>query len=222
LRFPGRFLAMHFFMPADFFPMIEVVRGEHTEDAALALAVAAVKTGRAGADCAATGGEWISDQPPSALNPPRGLSPARIGDRDGGNDRRRGQTPPGTADVHHRIARAEGFWRVSRCTRRRSVPSSRPCHIRACRIRCCKGWSPAATSASEAVEGFYDWQGRDTPRRSDGRAIACKGCSRIWRRTPSNEHQKGIGTGSDELWRSRLCRVPETSFAKSMATRVRC
>ena len=43
LRFPGRFLAMHFFMPADFFPMIEVVRGEHTEDAALALAVAAVK-----------------------------------------------------------------------------------------------------------------------------------------------------------------------------------
>ena len=43
LRFPERFLAMHFFMPADVFPMIEVVRGEHTEDAALALAVAAVK-----------------------------------------------------------------------------------------------------------------------------------------------------------------------------------
>jgi 3-hydroxybutyryl-CoA dehydrogenase len=43
LRFPERFLAMHFFMPADLFPMIEVVRGEHTEDAALALAVGAVK-----------------------------------------------------------------------------------------------------------------------------------------------------------------------------------
>jgi 3-hydroxybutyryl-CoA dehydrogenase len=43
LRFPQRFLAMHFFMPADLFPMIEVVRSEHTEDAALALAVAAVK-----------------------------------------------------------------------------------------------------------------------------------------------------------------------------------
>lgn len=46
LRFPKRFLAMHFFMPADVFPMIEVVRGEHTEDAALALAVAAVKQAR--------------------------------------------------------------------------------------------------------------------------------------------------------------------------------
>jgi 3-hydroxybutyryl-CoA dehydrogenase len=46
LRFPQRFLAMHFFMPADLFPMIEVVRGERTEDAALALAVAAVKQAR--------------------------------------------------------------------------------------------------------------------------------------------------------------------------------
>ena len=46
LRFSERFLAMHFFMPADLFPMIEVVRGEHTEDAALALAVAAVKQAR--------------------------------------------------------------------------------------------------------------------------------------------------------------------------------
>jgi len=46
LRFPERFLAMHFFMPADLFPMIEVVRGEHTEDTALALAVAAVKQAR--------------------------------------------------------------------------------------------------------------------------------------------------------------------------------
>jgi 3-hydroxybutyryl-CoA dehydrogenase len=46
LRFPEHFLAMHFFMPADLFPMIEVVRGEHTEDAALALAVAAVKQAR--------------------------------------------------------------------------------------------------------------------------------------------------------------------------------
>jgi 3-hydroxybutyryl-CoA dehydrogenase len=43
LRFPHRFLAMHFFQPADVFPMIEVVRGEHTEDAAMAVAVAAVK-----------------------------------------------------------------------------------------------------------------------------------------------------------------------------------
>ena len=46
LRFPERFLAMHFFMPADVFPMIEVVRSEHTEDAALALAVSAVKQAR--------------------------------------------------------------------------------------------------------------------------------------------------------------------------------
>ena len=46
LRFRERFLAMHFFMPADLFPMIEVVRGEQTEDAALALAVAAVKQAR--------------------------------------------------------------------------------------------------------------------------------------------------------------------------------
>ena len=43
LRFPGRFLAMHFFMPADLFPMIEVVRGSRTEDAAVAVAVCAVK-----------------------------------------------------------------------------------------------------------------------------------------------------------------------------------
>ena len=34
---------MHFFMPADVFPMIEVVRTERTEEAAVALAVAAVK-----------------------------------------------------------------------------------------------------------------------------------------------------------------------------------
>jgi 3-hydroxybutyryl-CoA dehydrogenase len=46
LRFPQRFLAMHFFMPADVFPMIEVVRSEQTDDAALALAVAAVKQAR--------------------------------------------------------------------------------------------------------------------------------------------------------------------------------
>jgi 3-hydroxybutyryl-CoA dehydrogenase len=43
LRFPRRFLAMHFFMPADVFPMIEVVRGSRTEDAAVAVAVCAVK-----------------------------------------------------------------------------------------------------------------------------------------------------------------------------------
>ena len=43
LRYPGRFLAMHFFMPADVFPMIEVVRRPETEDAAVALAVAAVR-----------------------------------------------------------------------------------------------------------------------------------------------------------------------------------
>jgi len=43
LTYPQRFLAMHFFQPADVFPMIEVVRGERTEDAAMAVAVAAVK-----------------------------------------------------------------------------------------------------------------------------------------------------------------------------------
>jgi 3-hydroxybutyryl-CoA dehydrogenase len=42
LRHPARFLAMHFFQPADVFPMIEVVRGTHTEDSAVATAVAAV------------------------------------------------------------------------------------------------------------------------------------------------------------------------------------
>jgi 3-hydroxybutyryl-CoA dehydrogenase len=42
LSYPHRFLAMHFFMPADVFPMIEVVRGAHTEDAAVAVALAAV------------------------------------------------------------------------------------------------------------------------------------------------------------------------------------
>ncbi|MGH6692960.1 MAG: 3-hydroxyacyl-CoA dehydrogenase NAD-binding domain-containing protein [Gammaproteobacteria bacterium] len=43
LAYPRRFLAMHFFQPADVFPMIEVVRGAHTEDAAMDVAVAAVK-----------------------------------------------------------------------------------------------------------------------------------------------------------------------------------
>jgi 3-hydroxybutyryl-CoA dehydrogenase len=43
LKYPHRFLAMHFFQPADVFPMIEVVRGERTEDAAIEMAVAAVK-----------------------------------------------------------------------------------------------------------------------------------------------------------------------------------
>jgi 3-hydroxybutyryl-CoA dehydrogenase len=43
LHYPHRFLAMHFFQPADVFPMIEVVRGERTEDGAMAVAVAAVK-----------------------------------------------------------------------------------------------------------------------------------------------------------------------------------
>jgi 3-hydroxybutyryl-CoA dehydrogenase len=43
LQYPQRFLAMHFFMPADVFPMIEVVRGERTEEAAVTTAVAAVK-----------------------------------------------------------------------------------------------------------------------------------------------------------------------------------
>jgi len=42
LLFPGQFLAMHFFQPADVFPMIEVVRGTATGDAAVAMAVAAV------------------------------------------------------------------------------------------------------------------------------------------------------------------------------------
>src|SRR5262245_61052221 len=43
LKYPGRFLAMHFFMPADVFPMIEVVRANRTEDSAAALAISAVK-----------------------------------------------------------------------------------------------------------------------------------------------------------------------------------
>ena len=43
LRYPQRFLAMHFFMPADVFPMIEVVRAQRTEDSAVALAISAVK-----------------------------------------------------------------------------------------------------------------------------------------------------------------------------------
>ena len=46
LKYPGRFLAMHFFQPADVFPMIEVVRGTHTEDSAVAMAVAAVEQAR--------------------------------------------------------------------------------------------------------------------------------------------------------------------------------
>ena len=43
LRYPGRFLAMHFFQPADVFPMIEVVRAARTEDSAVAISVAAIK-----------------------------------------------------------------------------------------------------------------------------------------------------------------------------------
>ena len=43
LKYPERFLAMHFFMPADVFPMIEVVRAKRTEDSAAALAISAVK-----------------------------------------------------------------------------------------------------------------------------------------------------------------------------------
>jgi 3-hydroxybutyryl-CoA dehydrogenase len=43
LNYPQRFLAMHFFQPADVFPMIEVVRGEKTEDSAMEVAIAAVK-----------------------------------------------------------------------------------------------------------------------------------------------------------------------------------
>jgi 3-hydroxybutyryl-CoA dehydrogenase len=43
LSHPERFLAMHFFMPADVFPMIEVVKGARTEESAAALAISAVK-----------------------------------------------------------------------------------------------------------------------------------------------------------------------------------
>jgi 3-hydroxybutyryl-CoA dehydrogenase len=43
LKYPHRFLAMHFFMPAEVFPMIEVVRGTRTEDAAMNLAIRAVR-----------------------------------------------------------------------------------------------------------------------------------------------------------------------------------
>ena len=46
LKYPQRFLAMHFFQPADVFPMIEVVRGQHTEDDALEVAIAAVRRAR--------------------------------------------------------------------------------------------------------------------------------------------------------------------------------
>jgi 3-hydroxybutyryl-CoA dehydrogenase len=46
LRHPARFLAMHFFQPADVFPMIEVVRGTRTEDSAVGIAVAAVTQAR--------------------------------------------------------------------------------------------------------------------------------------------------------------------------------
>jgi 3-hydroxybutyryl-CoA dehydrogenase len=42
LEYPERFLAMHFFQPADVFPMIEVVRGARTEDSAVDVAVSAV------------------------------------------------------------------------------------------------------------------------------------------------------------------------------------
>jgi len=55
LAFPHRFLAMHFFMPADVFPMIEVVRGSRTEDAAVAVAVCAVKRSRSCVGVASTG-----------------------------------------------------------------------------------------------------------------------------------------------------------------------
>lgn len=43
LQYPHRFLAMHFFMPADLFPMIEVVRADGTEDEAVDLAVSAIE-----------------------------------------------------------------------------------------------------------------------------------------------------------------------------------
>ncbi len=43
LKYPQRFLAMHFFQPADVFPMIEVVRGARTEDSAIDVAVSAIK-----------------------------------------------------------------------------------------------------------------------------------------------------------------------------------
>ena len=43
LKYPHRFLAMHFFMPADLFPMIEVVRAERTDDSAVDLAVSAIE-----------------------------------------------------------------------------------------------------------------------------------------------------------------------------------
>ncbi len=43
LRYPHRFLAMHFFQPADVFPMIEVVRGVRTEDSAVDMALSAIR-----------------------------------------------------------------------------------------------------------------------------------------------------------------------------------
>jgi 3-hydroxybutyryl-CoA dehydrogenase len=43
LKYPQRFLAMHFFQPADVFPMIEVVRGARTEDSAVDVALSAIR-----------------------------------------------------------------------------------------------------------------------------------------------------------------------------------
>jgi 3-hydroxybutyryl-CoA dehydrogenase len=42
LRFPGRFLGLHFFMPADRSTMVEVVRTGDTDDGAVAVALAAL------------------------------------------------------------------------------------------------------------------------------------------------------------------------------------
>jgi len=43
VRYPARFLAMHFFQPAEVFPMIEVVRAAQTEESAVAVAVEVVE-----------------------------------------------------------------------------------------------------------------------------------------------------------------------------------
>jgi len=43
VKYPTRFLAMHFFQPAEVFPMIEVVRAAETEPSAVEVAVDAVK-----------------------------------------------------------------------------------------------------------------------------------------------------------------------------------
>src|SRR5262249_47171703 len=76
LKYPERFLAMHFFMPAEVFPMIEVVRANRTEDSAIALAISAAERAGAGDDRAGTGHQRLSHQSTTALHLARSISAA--------------------------------------------------------------------------------------------------------------------------------------------------